>query len=71
MKVTEKLSICLDGEVCTGYREFNKKPPFYQTVHYNGKSSFDGFGYRKEQVHGYMLKVAEQMLYQLVTGRAL
>lgn len=67
----ETITIIISGKTYTGYRVFNKRAPYYQTVYYNGKSSYDGIGYTKDQVNGCMLTVSEQMLYQLVTGRAL
>jgi len=67
----ETITVIISGKTYTGYRVFNKRAPYYQTVYYNGKSSYDGFGYTKDEVNGYMLAAAELMLYQLVIGRSL
>ena len=67
----ETITVIISGKTYTGYGVFNKRAPYYQTVYYNGKSSYDGFGYTKDEVNGYMLAAAELMLYQLVIGRSL
>ena len=67
----ETITIIIRGKTYKGYRVFNKRAPYYQTVYYNGKSSYDSVGYKKDQVHGSMLTVAKLMLYQLAIGRNL
>lgn len=67
----ETITIVIQGKSYIGYRVFNKRSPYYQTVYYNGKRSYDGIGYTKDQLHGRMLTVAKLMLYQLVIGRTL
>tara|TARA_Y100000780_G_C13552145_1_gene365753 strand:+ start:507 stop:719 length:213 start_codon:yes stop_codon:yes gene_type:complete len=64
----ETISIVIQGKSYIGYRVFNKRAPYYQTVYYKGKSSYDGFGYSKDQINGSMLAVSKQILYSLAIG---